>query len=74
MTPPLDPHAVLIRPQGLIDLHGSATEMALKCGLSKNTVSEPMRGRALPNAMTPAHLCKGLDVSADWLLFGAVQP
>lgn len=74
MTPPIDPAAVQLRIRSLVALHGSSQEVVRMCGIGKNTLDAILLGKCLPNSMTLAHLCKGLKVSADWILFGEVQP
>lgn len=73
MTPPFDPHAVILRLRTVVEMQGSVPEVAKKCGLKLPTLEGLMRGDGLPNSTTLAHLCHGLEISADWLLFGQVR-
>lgn len=73
MTPPFDPHAVILRLRTVVEMQGSVPEVAKKCGLKQPTLDGLMRGDGLPNSTTLAHLCHGMDISADWLLFGKVR-
>ena len=72
MTPPVDPNAIALRIKALVDLCGTVPHTAKTCGLAQPTLEAVIAGKTLPSAMTIACLCKGLDVSADWLLFGEV--
>lgn len=73
MTPPFDPHAVILRLRTAVEIEGTVTEVAAKCGLKLPTLESLMRGNSLPNSTTLACLCHGLDISADWVLFGKVR-
>jgi transcriptional regulator with XRE-family HTH domain len=43
------------------------------CGLKQPTLEHILSGKSLPNAASLACLCRGLDVSADWILFGEAR-
>ena len=73
MTPPIDPAAIALRVRSLVELHGTVKHVAEHCGVPLPTMETVLRGMNLPGAMTIACLCKGLGVSADWLLFGEVR-
>lgn len=70
--PPIDPAAVHLRIREIVDLNGGPAEVAKACGLKLPTLEVWTSGRGLPNSLGLAHLCAGLRVSADWLLFGRV--
>lgn len=72
MTPPIDPAAINLRIRALVDLHGSIPAVAKLSGIAQSTLEPVLAGKVLPSLMTLVCLCKGLSVSADWLLFGAV--
>lgn len=56
----------------IVDL-GSHSQVAMACGLPKPTLESYLYQRTSPGAPQIALLCKGLNVSADWLLFGEGQ-
>lgn len=72
MTPPIDPAAIPLRIRALIDLNGSIKHVAQICGINVPTLDAVLTGKNLPSLMTVICLCKGLGVSADWVLFGEV--
>lgn len=47
-------------------------ELAARIGMSRDRVSDYENGAALPSDALSA-ICEALDVSADWLLFGATR-
>ena len=69
-NPPIDPDAVLLRIRSIVDLHGSIPQAAELCGLKTPTLETYMRKQSLPGSLALACICKGLGVSADWVLFG----
>lgn len=74
MTPKFDPAAVILRISVAVECVGTVAEAAEACDLKQPTLESILRGKNLPNATTLVALCHGLNVSADWLLFGAVRP
>ena len=52
---------------------GTLAQVAAACGLPKPTLESYLYQGAAPRAGQIALLCKGLGVSADWLLFGEGQ-
>lgn len=74
MTPPIDPQAVYLRIRALVELHGTVPNVAQACGLKQPTLETYLRGHSLPGALALACLCRGLGVSADFLLFGETRP
>lgn len=74
MTPKFDPAAVILRIKVAAERVGSVPEAAKACDLKQPTLEGILRGNSLPNSTTLVALCHGLDVSADWLLFGEVRP
>jgi transcriptional regulator with XRE-family HTH domain len=73
MTPPFDPQAVVLRIRTVVEMHGSIPQVVASCGLKQPTLEHILSGKSLPNAASLACLCRGLDVSADWILFGEVR-
>lgn len=70
-NPPIDPAAVCLRIKTLIAFKEiTVAEAAAQCGLKVPTLEGILRGSNMPNSMTLACLSRGLEVSADWLLFG----
>lgn len=67
---PVDPHAISLRIKALIDMHGSIPKVARLCGIPQPTLESYVRHGNMPGAITLGLLCTGLDVSADWVLFG----
>ncbi len=51
----------------------SASELAVKTGISANTISAYMNGKQWPNAEKSLLLQSALEVSLDWLLAGESQ-
>ena len=74
MTPKFDPAAVILRIKTAVERVGTVPEAADACDLRRPTLEGILRGSSLPNSTTLAALCHGLDVSADWLLFGELRP
>jgi hypothetical protein len=74
MTPPVDPAAIVLRLRSIIDLAGGVTVVSRQSGLNGNTLDGYYRGASLPGALAIGCLCRALEISADWLLFGEVQP
>lgn len=74
MTPKFDPAAVILRIKVAAERVGTIPEAAKACDLRQPTLDGILSGKNLPNTATMAALCSGLDVSADWLLFGKVRP
>lgn len=52
----------------------SQDELAKKCGISMSFLGHLERGSRVMSLETFASLCKALDISADELLWGIVQP
>jgi transcriptional regulator with XRE-family HTH domain len=73
-TPPIDPQAVHLRIRSLVEMNGTVAAVAQACKMKQPTLETYMRGHSLPGALAIACLCKGLGVSADWILFGESQP
>lgn len=71
-NPPIDPAAVCLRIRTLVEFNGTVAEVAETCGIKLPTLETVIYGKGLPGAMTLACLSRGLQVSTDWLLFGAV--
>lgn len=46
------------------------TKLAEKIGMERKTVSMWVNGYSMPNSLILARMCKVLNVSADYLLFG----
>lgn len=46
------------------------TQLAYKIGMERKSVSYWVNGYSMPNSLILARICKVLDVSADYLLFG----
>lgn len=74
MTPKFDPAAVILRIKVAVERVGTVPEAARACDLKQPTLEGILRGSSLPNSTTLVALCTGLEVSADWLLFGEVRP
>ena len=74
MTPRFDPQAVILRIRSAVERQGTVPDVAAACGLKEPTLASILRGQSLPNSTTLVCLCTGLEVSADWLLFGEVRP
>ena len=53
---------------------GAIAEVAAACGLPKPTLESYLYQGTSPRAEQIALLCRGLKVSADWLLFGEERP
>jgi len=74
MTPKFDPAAVTLRIKVAVERVGTVPDAAAACDVKQATLEGLMRASSLPNCTTLAALCHGLDVSADWLLFGELRP
>ena len=74
MTPKFDPAAVILRIKVAAERVGTIPEAARACDLKQATLDSILSGKNLPNTATMVALCTGLDVSADWLLFGGPRP
>lgn len=48
----------------------SKKKLAEMVGVDRRTIYEYCWGSIMPNALTLAKICKALNVSADYLLFG----
>lgn len=70
MTPPIDPQAVFLRIRELVALRGGPKAVSDACGVAVPTLEVYLRGTSLPGTLALAALSNGLQVSADWLLFG----
>ena len=46
------------------------THLACKVGIGKKSIYKYINGETMPNSVILARLCKVLNVSADWILFG----
>lgn len=69
---PCNPEGVALRLRELITLHGGPNVVAPLVGIPAKSLSHYMLGENLPGVLSLACICGGLDVSADWLLFGEV--
>lgn len=59
------------RLRAAIELSGlSLTDAAKVCGMHKASFEGYVAGENLPGAKAIAAICTGLNISADWLLFG----
>ncbi len=56
--------------QTLYDRNMSATKLGGAVGVERKTVYMWTGGYSMPNALILARMCKTLNVSADYLLFG----
>lgn len=45
-------------------------ELSMKTGVSQSAICRYINDGVIPNVRCLAAICKGLDVSADYLLFG----
>lgn len=70
MTNPVDPAAVALRIRSVVELRGTLGEAARLSGIPKPTLEGYVQGKNLPGSFALACLCRGLNVSADWILFG----
>lgn len=50
------------------------SRVAKRAGMRANALSEFVTGARRPNLATVAALCRVLNLSADWLLFGPTLP
>ncbi|MGV8987620.1 MAG: helix-turn-helix domain-containing protein [Cypionkella sp.] len=73
MTPPVDPAAIVLRLKSAVEMNGGPTAVAKAAGINTSTLDSYVRGTSLPGALAITCLCRALDVSADWLLFGEVR-
>lgn len=73
IKPAIDPAAVYIRIREIVAMHGTIRAAAELCGLREDTLATYANGKSLPGSLALACICKGLGVSADWLLFGEVD-
>lgn len=72
MTPPVDPAQIVLRLKSAVELHGGVTVVARRAGINASTLDSYVRGTSLPGALAITCLCRALEFSADWLLFGEV--
>lgn len=69
-TPPIDPSSVSQRIRLVVSECDSIRAAAERCSIPQPTLETYLSGQSLPGALAIARLCKGLSISADWLLFG----
>lgn len=50
--------------------HINNTQLAEMIGMERKSVSLWVNGYSMPNSLILAKMCKVLDISADYLLFG----
>lgn len=74
MTPPVDPAQIVLRLKSAVELHGGVTKVARASGMNASTLDTYVRGATLPGALAITCLCRALEISADWLLFGELRP
>lgn len=70
---PCNPEGVALRLRELIALHGGPGTVSALVKIPTKSLNHYMQGENLPGALSLACLCRGLGVSADWLLFGEVR-
>lgn len=68
-----DPEGVVLRLREMIELHGGTAAAATATGVPVKRLNHYTQGEALPGLLTIACICRGLGVSADWLLFGETE-
>ena len=70
---PCNPEGVTLRLREIITLHGGPAVVSPLVAIPAKSLSHYMLGQNLPGALSLACICRGLNISADWLLFGEVQ-
>ena len=70
---PCNPEGVALRLREMIIAKGGPAAVAAESGLPVKSVNHYAQGENLPGALSIACLCRALNVSADWLLFGEVE-
>ena len=56
--------------EAISDIGMPQKQLAEKIGMERKTVSMRVNGYSMPNSLILARICKVLNVSADYLLFG----
>ena len=54
----------------ITEVYGSKYAFCNATGISRHTIDSYCKNMRHPNTLILAELCKKLDVSADWLIFG----
>ena len=57
--------------QAMYDKDMSGVQLAKLVGMERKSVYSWQWGYSMPNSLILARICKALDVSADYLLFGS---
>lgn len=57
----------------IIEIYGSKNSFCNVTGIRRNTIDCYCKNKRHPNTLILAEMCKKLDVSADYLLFGKEQ-